>query len=124
VTEHPDYVQFEQDVANFISSDPDLAKRYPRMFEADPEAAMEYAFLKFGDSRRRTGSEGQQANRSGIADAAIPGGRSGDSRRQPTDGDAVREAYERWRKSGSTADAANYAKTRLRGVITDDFLNA
>ena len=40
VGSHPDYVQFEQDVANFIGNDPDLSQRYPRMFEADPAAAM------------------------------------------------------------------------------------
>src|SRR6185295_3325588 len=52
VGKHPDYVQFEHDVASFIATDPDLAQTYPALFKANPVAAMEYAFLKFGDSRR------------------------------------------------------------------------
>ena len=122
VGSHPDYVQFEQDVANFIGNDPDLSQRYPRMFESDPAGAMEYAFLKFADSRRRsvgspTGAVG------GSVDAAIPTSRAGEGRRAPDGDQNIRDAFERWQKSGSSQDAQNYAKARLRGVITDDFLN-
>jgi len=122
VGSHPDYVQFEQDVANFIGNDPDLSQRYPRMFESDPAGAMEYAFLKFADSRRRsvgstTGAVG------GSVDAAIPTSRAGEGRRAPDGDQGIRDAFERWQKSGSAQDAQNYAKARLRGVITDDFLN-
>lgn len=122
VGSHPDYVQFEQDVANFIGNDPDLSQRYPRMFEADPAAAMEYAFLKFSDSRRRsvtnpTGAVG------GSVDAAIPTSRNGEGRRAPEADQHIRDSFERWQKSGSAQDAQAYAKARLRGVISDDFLN-
>lgn len=122
VGSHPDYVQFEQDVANFIGNDPDLSQRYPRMFESDPAGAMEYAFLKFADSRRRsvgspTGAVG------GSVDAAIPTSRNGEGRRTPDGDQHIRDAFERWQKSGSSQDAQTYAKARLRGVITDDFLN-
>lgn len=123
VGSHPDYVQFEQDVANFIGNDPDLSQRYPRMFEADPAAAMEYAFLKFSDSRRRSvGSQTQAVG--GSVDASIPTSRVGDGRRGPDADQDVRDAFERWQKSGSATDAAAYARTRLRTAISDDFLNS
>jgi len=123
VGSHPDYVQFEQDVANFIGNDPDLSQRYPRMFEADPAAAMEYAFLKFSDSRRRSvGSQTQAVG--GSVDASIPTSRGGDGRRGPDADQDVRDAFERWQKSGSTTDAAAYARARLRTAISDDFLNS
>lgn len=122
VGSHPDYVQFEQDVANFIGNDPDLSQRYPRMFESDPAGAMEYAFLKFADSRRRsvgstTGAVG------GSVDAAIPTSRNGEGRRAPDGDQHIRDAFDRWQKTGSSQDAQGYARARLRGVITDDFLN-
>lgn len=122
VGSHPDYVQFEQDVANFIGNDPDLSQRYPRMFEADPAAAMEYAFLKFSDSRRRSvGSQTYAVG--GAVDASIPTSRTGDGRRAPDGDQDVRDAFERWQKSGSAQDAQTYARTRLRTAISDDFLN-
>ena len=124
VTDHPDYVQFENDVAQFIGSDPGLSQSYGKMFEANPEGAMEYAFLKFGESRRRIGTQSNGSARDGIADAAIPGGRTGEGRRTPTQDSAIQEAFERYQKTGSSADAAAFAKARLRNVITDDFLNS
>jgi hypothetical protein len=122
VSDHPDYVQFEADVAQFINNDPDLSQRYPRMFEADPVAAMEYAFLKFGDSRRREHgvANGDVGNRT---DAAIPSNRAGEGRRIPDQSSELRNAYERFQKSGSTKDAEAYARIRLHSVIKDDHLN-
>lgn len=123
VSDHPDYVQFEAEVSRFIESDADLSQRYPRMFEVDPEAAMEYAFLKFGESRRRTSAPPNGAEREGMHDAAIPTSRAGEGRRAPTEDQAVRDAFERFQKTGSSRDAAAFAKVRLRSVIKDDFLN-
>lgn len=122
VGSHPDYVQFEQDVANFIGNDPDLSQRYPRMFEADPAAAMEYAFLKFSDSRRRSVGNQTQAV-GGSVDAAIPTSRTGEGRRGPDSDQDIRDAFDRWQKTGSAQDAQAYARTRLRTAISDDFLN-
>lgn len=123
VAKHPDYIQFENDVAQFINTEPDMAQRYNAMFNVDPLGAMEYAFLKFGDSRRGALPSANGGGREGISDASIPSSRSGDGRRAPDQGSAIQSAFERWQKSGSSADAAAYAKTRLRTVITDDFLN-
>lgn len=125
VSQHPDYVQFEADVASFIANDPDLSTRYPKMFEADPAGAMEYAFLKFGESRRRAvpangGNNGAVGN---VADAAIPSSRAGEGRRVPDRSQAIQEAYERFQKTGSSRDAEAYAKLRLHNVIKDEFLN-
>lgn len=119
---HPDYVQFEQDVADYISQDPDLNNRYARMFESDPAAAMEYAFLKFADSRRRTVSPSTNGV-GGSVDASIPTSRAGEVRRAPENDQYIRDAFDRWQKSGSSQDAQAYAKARLRTAISDDFLN-
>lgn len=122
VAEHPDYVQFETDVARFIESDPSLSSSYPRMFEADPAAAMEYAFLKFGESRRRDVPLGNTQLGNPV-DASIPSSRGGESRRAPDNSQDLRAAFEQYQKTGSSRDAQAYAKKRLRDVITDDFLN-
>lgn len=125
VSKHPDYIKFEQEVGRFIETDPEFSRVYANVYQADPAAAMEFAFLKFADSRRGAlpGSSTNGGAREGMADASIPGGRVGDGRRAPDQDEAVRTAFERWRKTGSSADAAVYAKARLRSVITDDFLN-
>lgn len=122
VSEHPDYVKFEQDVANFIASDPELSTAYPKMFESAPAQALEYAFLKFGESRRRTLPTAE--GRVGAGDAAIPSSRSGEGRREPDTSGELQQAFEAYQRSGSRADAEKYAKIRLRGVISDGFLNS
>jgi hypothetical protein len=119
---HPDYVQYETDVASFLESDPELKADYDRMFEASPVRAMEYAFLKFGDSRRSTVGQAQ-ANPQGRADAGIPTSRAGEGRRVPPADAQVQEAFERYQKSGSSRDAQAYARARLHGVISDQFLS-
>lgn len=123
VADHPDYVKFENEVAQFIESDPEMSEKYPKLFSVDPASAMEYAFLKFGESRRRTHTPSQNGGR-GPEDAAIPTSRSGDGRRQPEADLDVQAAFERYQKSGSSRDAAAYAKARLRTVIKDEFLNS
>jgi len=121
VSEHPDYVQFENDVAQFINTDPALSQSYPVMFAADPVGAMEYAFLKFGDSRRRTAGPPEGKTRNGAVDAQIPGSRTGDGRRAPTGDAQIQEAFERFNKTGSSRDAAAYAKARLGPLLKDQF---
>lgn len=121
-SEHPDYLQFENDVAHFIQTSPGMSQRYDKMFATDPAAAMEYAFLKFADSRRSTLPTNGNNGREGIADASIPSSRSGDGRRAPDQASVVQDAFERWQKTGSARDAEAYAKARLRNVISDDFL--
>jgi hypothetical protein len=122
VSDHPDYVQFETEVSQFIANDPDLSARYPKMFEADPAGAMEYAFLKFGDSRRRA-NPATDSRIGNPTDAAIPSSRAGEGRRAPDGSQALQEAYERYQRTGSSKDAQAYAKLRLHGVVKDEFLN-
>lgn len=121
LTRNKDYAKFEADVHAFVQSDPDLSQSYNRMFSADPVGAMEYAFLKFGDSSRKAHREKHNGDTS--VEAQIPSGRSGDSRRAPDALGDVQKAYERYRETGSAQDARLYAKARLRGVIKDEFLN-
>ena len=123
VADHPDYAKFEADVAQYIANDPELSASYPRMFEASPVQAMEYAFLKFGESRRRDHPVVGNGTMSDSVDAAIPNSRGGESRRAPDGSQGLQDAYERFQKSGSSRDAQAYAKLRLHDVIKDDFLN-
>lgn len=122
IAQHPDYTKFEADVAAFVQSDPELNQTYNRLFAADPVGAFEYAFLKFGDSRRRESRDPNQGTEEDRAHAAIPSNRSGDSRRAPNQDDAVAAAFKRFQETGSSFAAREYAKARLRGVITDEFL--
>jgi len=122
VASHPDYVQFETDVAQFINTDPELSASYPKMFEVTPVQAMEYAFLKFTESRRKALGGEPEASFPGRADAGIPTSRSGDGRREPGQDAAVQQAFERFQKTGTPQDAQAYAKARLKGVISDEFL--
>lgn len=122
---YPDYNKFESDVNQFIQSDPELNQTYQRMFSADPVGAFEYAFLKFGDSRKRGSQQRDEAAQQDMSHAALPSMRNGDSRRQPEAQTAgVQKAWEEWQRTGSTQAARNYAKARLRTVISDEFLNA
>lgn len=122
--QYPDYQKFEADVASFINADPDISQRYQRMFKSDPAGAMDYAFLKFGESRRRQhsgGSNGVQGQQ--MTEAQIPSNRSGDARRYDNSEDHAQRAYERWQQSHSTQDALAFAKARLKTAISDEFLN-
>jgi len=123
---YSDYNKFESDVAQYVQSDPELSQTYNRMFSADPAGAFEYAFLKFGESRRR--SSGSNGNGNGqqqedTTHASIPSSRGGESRRLPDSvtGD-IQKAWQNYQKTGSTEAAREYAKARLKTVISEDFL--
>jgi hypothetical protein len=126
LNQYSDYNKFEADVAKFISDDPDLSVRYPKMFNADPAAAMDYAFLKFGDSRRRSHKAAPGgAEREAAAEARIPSSRgAGGGGRPSTDGydEAVNTAFQRWQQTGSRADGERFAKLRLNRAIPDSHL--
>ena len=125
LAQYPDYNKFESDVAQFIQSDPNLNQTYQRLFVADPVGAFEYAFLKFGESRRRTHQpEGSESLMQEVGShAGIPTSRSGDARRIDRSRDETASAWEQWQKTGSQRDANAYAKARLKTAISDDFLN-
>ena len=123
VSRNPDYVQFENEVAAFIEQDPELSKSYPALFQADPAGAMEYAFLKFGDSRRRVHPH-TNGERTGVGDAAIPTVRAGDGRGVGQQDQAVQEAFQRFQRTGSSADAQAYARARIGPLIREQFRQA
>ena len=120
LNEYPDYQKYEADVANFVNADPDFSQRYARMFSADPVAAMELAFLKFGESKRKGAPAPVAPNAQEMADASLPGGRAGDSRRTEHSGQgAIDDAFRKYQASGSQQDAEAFAKLRIRQTIPD-----
>ena len=121
---NPDYVKFEPDVMAFIDSDPKFSQVYYQMAGTNPAAAFDYAFLKFGESRRRTAGGRQDETPNETAHAAIPGSRNGDAMRQPQGNSArIEEARNEYLRTGGRRAAEDYAKARLHTVITDEFLN-
>ena len=122
MTQYPDYTKFENDVNQYIQSDPQLSQTYGSMFNADPVGAIEYAFLKFGENQRRSGT--QSSNGAGDkqekVNAQIPMGRSNETRaRQDAGGaDQTAKAWEHFQKTG---DPKPFAKMRLRQAIPDSF---
>jgi hypothetical protein len=126
LSKYPDYNRYEADVAAFIQQDPALNQSYQRMFSADPAGAFEYAFLKFGESRRRTAGGRTDNVPEESSHAQLPGSsRNGESMRQPQGNSAnIQRAYQEYQRTGSTQAAQAYAKARLRNVITDEFLNS
>jgi len=126
LSEYKDYNQFESDVAQFVNQDLERQQRYQRMFREDPAGAMEWAFLKFGEQARKKTTP-NPSNTNGVdpaalAGAQIPGSRAGDSRGLGIDQnlDALQKGWEHFQK---TKDASQYAKARLKSVISDEFLN-
>lgn len=122
LNEYPDYNKFEADVAQFIQTDPDMSQRYAKMFSVDPVGAMELAFLKFGESKRRTAPAPTPQN-AGSSEAALPMQRSGDARRvDQTNSQEIEDAWERYKKTGSKADAEAFAHARLHNVVSEEHL--
>jgi hypothetical protein len=120
LNEYPDYQKYEADVANFVNADPDFSQRYARMFSADPVAAMELAFLKFGEAKRKVAPTPTAPNAQEMAEASLPGGRAGDSRMTELSGQGeIEEAFKRYQASGSQRDAEAFAKLRIRQSISD-----
>lgn len=118
ISRYPDYQKYEADVARFVESDPQLSQAYQRMFTADPEAAMEYAILKFGNSRAASAPPAPAPSPAANGDQ-LPNMRSGDSREQPETREGVRAAWDHFQKTGNPAA---YAKARLREIVPDSYL--
>jgi hypothetical protein len=121
MAQYPDYVKFENDVNQYIQADPQLAQTYGAMFNADPVGAIEYAVLKFGESKRRSGAQnGDAGNRQEKVNAQIPTGRTSETRARQDAGtaDITAKAWEHFQKTG---DPKPFAKARLRQGIPDSF---
>lgn len=124
---YPDYQKFEADVAKEMEKDPDFAQRYQRMFKVDPESALEFAFLKYSETSRKSaaangGGNGRAEVERARSGAQIPSKRQGDSRANPTSqsDEAIARGWEHYQKSG---DPRAFAKARLGQVVRDEFLN-
>lgn len=118
VARNPDYAKYESEIARFVTEDPNLQSRYQKMFQADPEAAMDYAAMKFSESRRETATP---AKRESSREASIPSSRSGDARSTTsTPDDDVQRAKDHYQKTG---DPRYYAQARLRQTIDPEFYN-
>lgn len=128
LAQYPDYNKFESDVAQFINADQNLSQTYQRMFSADPAGAFEYAFLKFGESRRRSvpATDPNALMQEAGSHAVIPTSRNGDARRtdQSAKGD-LNKLWEEYQRTGSSTAARAYAQERLHHLpsISDDFLS-
>lgn len=121
--QYPEYQKFEADVAGFIQADPQLNQTYQRMYQADPVGAFEYAFLKFGESRRRSGATPVAEPSEGAVHAAIPTQRSGDARRTTVPGEIdIQEMWDRYQQQPNKTNLNAFAKARLRQVIPDEHL--
>jgi hypothetical protein len=119
IAKNRDYLAHEQDIANWISADAGRQAEYEKEFVADPELAMAHALHAYA-SARWSAMQGSPAP--GRVDARIPSSRTGEGRRDPSPDSAIQNAFERFQKTGSQADALAYAKARLRTVVTDKFL--
>lgn len=123
VGKYPDYNKFESDVNQFLQSDRELNETVGRMAAADPAGALEYAFLKFGESRR--GAARTNGNEVNAVDAGIPSSRGGESRRMPDSVTGeVQRAWQNYQKTGTTEAAREYAKARLKTIVSEDFLRS
>lgn len=121
-----DYTKFEQDVAKYIQADQSLSQRYNAMFAQDPVAAVEYAFLKYGETKRRENpsENGAIESKHQQARAQVPTSRSSESR-NPEGGNRsrVERAFEAFQKNPNRHTAEAFAKSRFATVITDEHLN-
>lgn len=123
---YPDYGKFEADVSQYAANDPEVSQGFNAMMQTDPFAAQEYAYLKYSESQRRKSPAPEESNgarqvRRQASEARIPSQRSGDARSTPDNAaDLVDRAREHFQKTGN---AVPFAKTRLRQVIPDSFLN-
>jgi hypothetical protein len=119
-----DYNKFEADALKHVQSDPHLTELYQRVFNADPEAAMRWAYLEYGASRKPEREAEPKARRnSEAAHAAVPTSRASESRIPREANDDAKEAFKAFRDTGDPRAAAAFARIRLGKVISDDFLN-
>ena len=124
----PDFVKFEQDLAQYLQSDPQVQNTYTSLFKADPAGAVEWGFLRLADARRRAHPQGEPGNGPEPdptqQHARVPSAGGGGPTRPRTEPqwDAAREAWEAFQKEPSRQNAERYACIRLGMVYSEDFL--
>jgi hypothetical protein len=122
MAEYPDYATYETAVNDWVRSDVNRSRDYDERFVKDAVGAMKLAFLEFGEVKRKSAPPPQAPNAQEMADASLPGGRAGDSRRTENSAQgAIEDAFKRYQASGSQQDAEAFAKLRIRQSIPDSF---
>lgn len=121
-------------MAAYLETHPDVAQSIARIGAEDPDGALALLSLKYrnetiGAARQRPADP--TGYQSGTRMIPMPGLEQEPPQAPPPrvphpvygNGDAVQQAREEYRRTGSREAAKNYAKARLRSVISDEFLN-
>jgi hypothetical protein len=113
---YPDFVKFEQDVANWITSNPQLQSRYAKMFAADQAGAMEWAINAY--SRETSRHEQPPENPYSTGEASLPP--TGGSGPRGYDNSAASEDMAKeMERARATGDWNRYIAQRLSGTVPD-----
>jgi len=123
VGRYKDFAKFESDIGELLNEDQAFQQTYNRVYQADPAAALELAYHRLGDTKRKTHKGERFNSEEEMAGAQIPSQRSGDARRSPNGNDAVySQAADNYRKSPNRRTAEALFKARMKSVISDDHL--
>lgn len=125
LAEYPNYNEFESKVSQFVESDPALSAAYQQAYTANPQVAMEYALLKYGEAQRRANPAGNGIeHREQQAQAQVPNTSGGGQQRGSDHGpqERVQRAFEAWQQNPNRYTAEAFAKARFAQVVPDEFL--
>jgi hypothetical protein len=116
-SQFPEYATSENEVAQFLEVNPSLAQRYGQLYNADPAAAMEWAFLRYRDARASQPRTPAPTAPAARADAALPSSQMGE-RSAPTadNGERMQQAVKYMQ---TYKDPTPVVHERLRGLIPD-----
>jgi hypothetical protein len=118
---YPDYERVEDQLAQFIGSNPELKSEYQRVYQVSPRVAMEWAYGQFqrvkGNPQSASGSDEVAAR----LDALLTGGSDRGAAM-----DAAGEADEKaaWDHFNRTGDMSAVIKLRSRQTIPNSHFNA
>lgn len=123
IANYPDFQKFEPQLNQFLQANPEVNEQYQwalRNASQNPKAAqmaMEWTYLRYGESERRNHGGAVQAEDTNPAPAAIPSSSSQDrSGQQSGDIEQMKRAFEYGQKFG---DWRAYAHERLKGILPD-----
>jgi hypothetical protein len=117
--EYPDFLKFEPEVAQFMEANPQIKDRYQRMYRADEQGAMEWAFNQFQRARAVAGQAdvedavGNQAMTQRL-DAMIPGSGDRSASAQVMQGAPSAEMERAWKVAQETGDWRYYLGMRVQ----------
>lgn len=116
---YPEFGKREQEISDFLQTDPTLSARYNRIFATDPQAAMEWAYGIHRESRpapsRTRASAAAPSTETQMPRGAATQqtrGAQGDSYQQE-----LEAALDKYRRTG---DMRELVKVRLRDVIPEE----